>query len=95
MQIVIDIPDGYYSILNHIKNGSIACIKILDCVKKGKTLPEHHGRLIDADALIEGCNKAIPIIDVINAPTIIETTDKIDNMLEELWNDYDKEGIIE
>jgi len=56
MKIVIEIPDKVYtyiqreweeydfdSVLNHLING----------IKNGTPLPEHHGRLIDADELLD------------------------------------------
>lgn len=53
MQIVIDIPNSLYANLQKIKNGSIACNRILDCVKNGTPLPKGHGDLIDRDAFDE------------------------------------------
>ena len=55
---------------------------ILDAIKNGTPLPEHHGRLIDADALINSLgasDRDIYCIAVIeeDAPTIIEGSDSI------------------
>lgn len=36
MKIVIDIPNSLYANLGKIKRDSIACDRILDCVRKGK-----------------------------------------------------------
>ena len=53
MQLVIEISDGLYNNLGTIKNGSIASKIILNCVRKGQTLPKGHGRLIDADKFLK------------------------------------------
>ena len=47
MQIVIDIPSKYYE---YCKNQEDV-VEIELAIKNGVVLPEHHGRLIDADAL--------------------------------------------
>ena len=54
MQIVIEIPDRvHYGIEKGITvNGSSASQIVLDAIKTGTPLPEHYGRLIDADAYI-------------------------------------------
>lgn len=36
MKIVIDIPNSLYANLGKIKRNSIACDRILDCVRNGK-----------------------------------------------------------
>ena len=80
MQIVINIPNSLYANLKTIKHGSIASSRILECVKNGTPLPKSHGRLIDADKLLNSngiiadsrkCHY-IPMLDVYDAPTIIE-----------------------
>lgn len=83
MKIVIDIP---HSVYENIINGTIETdgyfkANLRECFKNGTLLPKHHGRLIDADALLdkkqdygEGQMKLI-LIDpyyVRKAPTIIE-----------------------
>ena len=50
MKLIIDIPN--YN-LDGVQNGSIACGQILKAVKNGTPLPKGHGRLIDADDLIQ------------------------------------------
>ena len=52
MRIVIEIPNSLYANLSKMANGSIACKRILDCVKNGTPLPKGHGRLIDADEIV-------------------------------------------
>jgi len=47
MKIIIDIEEKDYQL---IKNGHIP-FSVLDVLMKGTLLPEHHGRLIDADDL--------------------------------------------
>lgn len=58
MQIVIEIPDEIYKGTMQIKESrgisSEDVIQIpLECISNGTVLPEHHGRLIDVDALEE------------------------------------------
>lgn len=81
MQIIIDIPEEKYTKLvmeeEHIRAcGSYYPVMILD----GTPLPKGHGRLIDADKLLDSdgiiadsrkCHY-IPMIDVYQALTIIE-----------------------
>lgn len=77
MEIVIKIHEKDYQA---IKNGHIP-FSVHDAIMKGTPLPEHHGRLIDADELLdkkqdygEGQSTLI-LIDpyyVRKAPTIIE-----------------------
>ena len=74
MQIVIEIPKKLY----------IACeglCKTLhlsleeDAIGKGTPLPEHHGRLIDADVLVDGMEDDYEFCEAVNAtPTIIPAT---------------------
>ena len=88
MQIVIDIPKGFYE---HVKGhkdiftyGLINGKKIGEIIANGTILPEHYGRLIDIDALNEQTIPAIKKDGVIyvkllvlqdlidEAPTILE-----------------------
>ena len=81
MQIVIDIPKEMYNLIlsekYELNNGADYSAR---CVQNGIPLPKGHGRLIDADKLIDSdriiadsrkCHY-IPMIDVYQAPTIIE-----------------------
>lgn len=73
MQIVIDIPDRIkYGIDNDITvNGSQASQIVMDAVKNGIVLSKGHGRLIDADAVLEEpIGNTYKDIDI--AETIIE-----------------------
>lgn len=88
MQLVIEISDGLYNNLDEIKNGSIASKIILNCVRKGQTLPKGHGRIgdltklyneIDARNKGEDKGKYTGILALVGfADTIIEA-DKGDN----------------
>lgn len=83
MKLIIDIPkETYEALMINQYYGSKSVLE--NIIVNGKPLPEHHGRLIDADELygdfIDGtegydCNtwNRIEIGDIIeNAPTIIE-----------------------
>ena len=77
MQIVIDIPKMAYMVANEIDldkhSASYPTTYVLyKAVKDGTPLPKGHGRLIDADALLKDRHKAIPVIHVIEAPTVLE-----------------------
>lgn len=89
MQIVIDIDENVFTRLFDNGTEDYAIVNddlftIAKSIRKGTPLPEHHGRLIDADELygdfIDGtegydCNtwNRIEIGDIIeDAPTIIE-----------------------
>ena len=92
MQIVINIPKGFYE---HVKGhkdiftyGLINGEKIGEIIANGTILPEHYGRLIDVDTLNEQVIPAIKKDGVIyvkllalqdlidEAPTILEGTVK-------------------
>lgn len=77
MKIVIDINEKDYQA---IKNGHIP-FSVLDAIKNGTPLPEHHGRLIDADwvkntldiyVINEYNGQFIRRSDIDTIPTIIE-----------------------
>lgn len=71
MKIVIDIHEKDYQT---IKNGHIP-FSVLDAIMKGTPLPKGHGRLIDADWVINNrlSNGFCDWYDEIkDAPTIIE-----------------------
>ena len=71
MKIVIDIDEDYYKMIKHdVNNG----MDYLPCVLigKGTPLPKNHGRLIDADILVEGMEDNYELCMEVNAtPTII------------------------
>jgi len=73
MKLIVDIHERDYQ---SMKNGHIP-FSVLDALMNGTPLPEHHGRLIDADAIqkyqIDTFGKRLLVIDT--APTIIEGSD--------------------
>ena len=83
MQIVIDIPDRTYKIVQSKRLNLIDIDVLEQAVKAGTPLPKGHGRLIDVDDLdittittddYSG-NEVLDIVlkeDVDDAPTIIE-----------------------
>lgn len=52
MQIVIDISEEIKAIIDKNGTNEIVTETLWQAVKNGTPLPEHHGRLIDADAFI-------------------------------------------
>lgn len=81
MKIVIDISDDTYKA---VCNGCMLppdVENVVNAIKNGTPLPERHGRLVDADKLIRDTIKNpvhapyIHIIDMKEAPTIIEGSD--------------------
>ena len=92
MRIVIDISkEKYQTYINHteaILDNSTPLVHqdLLRAVINGTPLPEHHGRLIDADVVIEDATKGMKyavnheymecvIAHMKLAPTIIEGSD--------------------
>ena len=51
MEIVIKIPDKVYNIAKYGQYGNLNVDVVRKAIANGTPLPEHHGRLIDADAL--------------------------------------------
>ena len=85
MQIVIDIDDNLYTRLfdNGVDNYDNA-VDIATAIRKGTPLPEHHGRLVDADwikntldiyVINEYNGQFIRRNDIDSVPTIIEGSD--------------------
>lgn len=77
MQIVIDIPENaYYNfILLGKKINNVEERQIIQAFENGTPLPEHHGRLIDADAYREAwfnSRQFEPMLLLDFAPTVIE-----------------------
>lgn len=70
MQVVIDIPERDYK---DALNGIFAIDVVREAVKNGTPLPKGHGRLIDADVLVDGMEDDYEFCEAVNAtPTIIE-----------------------
>ena len=88
MRVVIDIDDNIYTRLfdNGLPIDLTTAINdttdIATAIRNGTTLPEHHGRLIDADALLDESyqidsmycmyDEVVNVDDIKDAPTIIE-----------------------
>ena len=91
IEIVIKIPKDVYTRLfdNGIQDNEIAVDDVCEmarALRLGTPLPEHHGRLIDADKLtraeimhlwyhLPNGDIACPKVDIDHAPTIIEGSD--------------------
>lgn len=75
MEIVINIPESYYEgvLLDRILETTLD--GILEAIKNGKVLPKH-GRLIDADTLMQdyGNDDVKTLLDI--SPTILETNEE-------------------
>ena len=74
MKLIIDIPEDA---LKEMKTKEFISIESLDtaieCIKNGTPLPKGHGRLIDADVLVDGMEDDYEFCEAVNAtPTIIE-----------------------
>lgn len=81
MQIVIDIPDEIYKDIESRdwKNTIWARDSLMRYIHEGVVLPEHHGRLIDADAYKEAwftSRQFEPMLLLDFAPTVIEATEE-------------------
>lgn len=80
MQIVIDMTEDFYKLLmdeefDKIRDINLEYIALVQKVKNGTPLPKGHGRLIDADVLMEYCqndiNKTVDCNDIARFPTIV------------------------
>ena len=73
MKLLIEISEEYYKAIIEIPNHQCTADMLL--IKYGTLLPEHHGRLIDADVLVDGMEDDYEFCEVVNAtPTIIPAT---------------------
>lgn len=85
MKLIIDISEEEYKeVLEDTYSGTPYENKIFTIIANGTPLPKGHGRLIDADAELEGLRKMkvvdekdkqsvrFAILEYENAPTIIE-----------------------
>lgn len=86
MKIVIEIGNEHYERIMRFEEDVTVyptTLALYEAVKNGTPLPEHHGRLIDADELRknsfyvkkEELISVISVNDLIIAPTIIEGSD--------------------
>lgn len=53
VEIVVRLPKESYDILKNNEDRFLGS-RIYDCILKGTVLPKGHGRLVDADAILEG-----------------------------------------
>ena len=98
-EIVIKIPEQVYHLITHGDHSNDTIAECLhNAVENGTPLPKGHGDLIDRNDIelvqenfINQCDYLEAQCDIENAPTIIEADKTLDDMLEELWNDYDTE----
>lgn len=87
MKIVCDISEkDYNNIEPFLKgetiNGGFNLFKVLEMIRNGTPLPEHHGDLIDRNELLDesyqidsmycAYDEVVKVDDIKNAPTIIE-----------------------
>lgn len=80
MQIVIDIDEKYYTDIKKSDHcGNYSVLYALDAIRNGILLPKGHGRLIDADNLlnqfpiwVDNVSSATINVTILKAPTIIE-----------------------
>ena len=75
MQIVIDIPEDVYKDIQSLdwKNTGRLFSEEWKAIHNGTPLPKGHGRLIDADVLVDGMENDYEFCEAVNAtPTIIE-----------------------
>lgn len=69
MQIVINIPKEMYQ---KVLDGTY-CGTLYEELKHGVLIPKGHGRLIDADVLVDGMEDDYEFCEAVNAtPTIIK-----------------------
>ena len=70
MKILIEIDDNLYK---DVKKYTNRYRSLGEAVANGKPLPKGHGRLIDADTLVDGFEDNYEFCEALNAtPTIIE-----------------------
>ena len=84
MQVVIEIPEEDYNFIKEVDESNyFVTINLYTAVYEGIILPKGHGRLVDADALLEkqyriddgatlSTRDVVNVEDVEDAPTIIE-----------------------
>lgn len=71
MKLVIEIPDEDYKLYAYDEWN--LPLGLVDALQNGKPLPKGHGRLIDADTLVDGFEDNYEFCEALNAtPTIIE-----------------------
>ena len=77
VKLIIEIPKQAYELCKTLKSDSddgIIGICAVNAIANGTPLPKGHGRLIDADVLVDGMEDDYEFCEVVNAtPTIIES----------------------
>lgn len=76
MKILIEIENDIYEHAKDTSEDSYDEFTAMRAIANGTPLPEHHGRLIDADRLMR-VDHIILESQVDNAPTIIEATEEV------------------
>lgn len=89
MQIVINIPKEIYETLNGIPMENISLLDLLDAVRAGVVLPKGHGRLIDADKLLDALRSNVAVVeysgiekaedDLEESPTVLDADKENEN----------------
>lgn len=79
MKLIVDIDEDVYTRLfdNGIQDNEIAVDDVCEmarALRLGTQLPKGHGRLIDADVLVDGMEDDYELCELVNStPTIIES----------------------
>lgn len=61
MEIVIEIPEKVYNALTHTEfDANLVVDEMRKAIANGTPLPEHHGRLIDGDKVLDEIEKQYP-----------------------------------
>lgn len=72
MKLIIDIPEEKYNNKTLVNYFGCYSDKLDSVIYNGTPLPEHHGRLIDADAVDTRYSDPEVVETLNDAPTIIE-----------------------
>ena len=73
MKLIIDIPKDYYEIIKYDVDNHLTHYRPFEIIANGIPLPKEHGRLIDADILVDGMEDDYEFCEAVNAtPTIID-----------------------
>lgn len=81
MKVIIDIPEDDYKLACNYPDALIACYA--HYIKEGTVLPNNHGRLIDADKLIEKLSagldnpEELPVISIGTVMRMIDGEEEI------------------
>lgn len=74
MKLIIDIPKDYYEIIKYDVDNHLTHYRPFEIIANGTPLPEEHGRLIDADVLVDGMEDDYELCELVNStPTIIKS----------------------